>query len=189
MNKTWLSLSLIFLLSGCVPAVLMTGGATAGGSVVYDHRPVNIQVRDRDITQISKNRIADTPALKNAHLEVATFNGIVLMVGQALSTEQRDLAYQLVSTVPFVKRVYNEVTVSGTNGALERANDDWITAKIKTALLSEKDLSSTGIKVVTESGIVYLMGIVSPGQGNATASVASRITGVKKVVKVFEYLN
>jgi osmotically-inducible protein OsmY len=181
------ALALLVSLSGCIPAAVVAG-ATAGGAVVYDQRPVRTQIRDRNIAQVAKNRIHANPDLSKAHIEIAAFNGVVLMVGQAPSKEISDTAYQLVSTIPYVKRVYNEVEISGTSGTLNRADDDWITTKVRTALLAEKGLNSAEIKVVTESGVVYLMGLVSPTQGDKAASVASRITGVRKVVKVFEYL-
>ncbi len=176
------------LLSACVPAVFVAG-ATAGGALVYDQRDAKTQLRDRDIAQIAHNRLSSARSLKGAHIEVAVYNGVVLLVGQVTAPEQRDQAYQLVSSIPPVSRVYNEVTVSDTTNFFDKANDDYTTTKVKTALLAEKGLKSTDIKVVTESGVVYLMGLVTPAEGEKAASVASRIKGVTKVVKVFQYQN
>lgn len=182
------ALALLFSLTGCLPAAFVAG-ATAGGAMIYEQRSTTTQLHDRNISQIAHNRIKATPSLKDSHIEIATYNGVVLMVGQVTSSELRDQAYQRVNNIPHVTRVYNELTVSDTSSLLDTAGDDWITTKVKTALLAEKGLKSVNIKVVTDSGVVYLMGLVTPPQGEKAASVTSRITGVRKVVKVFEYQN
>ena len=186
MKALLISLALLLSLSACAPAVFVAG-ATAGGAVVYDQRGPSGQLRDRNISQVAHNRLAATPDLRDAHIEIASYNGVVLLVGQVSSNELRDQAYQLVSTVPHVVRVYNELVVGDSSSLWATANDDYTTTKVKTALLAEKGLKSANIKVVTESGVVYLMGLVTPDQGTKAATVASRITGVRKVVKVFEY--
>ena len=180
------SLILMLSLTACAPA-LFVAGAAIGGAVVYDQRTAEAQLTDRNIDQIASNRISATKSLKASRIQIAAYNGVVLMVGQVSSSELRDQAYQLVSTIPHVTRIYNELTVSDSNGFFDTANDNLITTEVKTALLAEKGLKSTDIKVVTESSTVYLMGLVSPSQGEQAASVASRIKGVTKVVKVFQY--
>ncbi len=182
------SLAVLISLSGCIPAAVVVG-ATAGGAILYENRSVSAQLHDRDISQIAKNRIGAAKNLRDSHIEVATFNGIVLMVGQTPSAELRDQANQLVSTIPNVKRVYNEVTIADPSSIFDRSQDDWITTKVKSALVAEKGLRSSNIKVVTESHVVYLMGLVTQSQANMAATVASKMTGVQKVIKVFEYQN
>ncbi len=175
------------LLTGCVPAALVVGAA-AGGAAVYDRRTIKEAYIDRQITRRCLFAIRNTQELKGkSHISVATENRIVLLVGQVQTPELKQLAEQAVSTVPNVKRVYNEIKIAGANSLMERSNDTWITTKVKTALLRERNLKSSEIKVVTEDGTAYLMGRVSRDQADLATRVARRVGGVKMVVKVFEY--
>lgn len=177
------------LLSGCLP-VAFVAGATAGGAVVYDNRGFKTIASDQKTSMQAESKINADPELKDqVHIVIATFNRIVLMTGQAPTPELRQKAYEIVSTLPNVKRIYNEVTVSEPTPMSVRSKDTWITTKVKTAMLAEKGLHSTQIKVVTENKVVYLMGYVSRSQANLAALVASKVSGVQKVVKLFEYPN
>lgn len=183
-------LSIIFpifiFLGGCIPAAFVAGGAT--GVVAYDQRPVKTINRDHSIAHQAQLRVDDDLDLRrNAHIAISVFNGVVLMVGQAPTEEQRSRAYQIVEKVPGVKRIYNEVSIAGPSSALSRTNDGWITSKIKTAMLAQPGLRSGQIKVVTENSTVYLMGLVSRKQADLAAQVARAVPGVQKVVKIFEY--
>ena len=109
------------------------------------------------------------------------------MVGQAQSEELRERAYDYVSRVKNIRRVYNQVKVSGSTSMLERSNDAWLTTKVKSALVAQKRVPSGLIKVVTENGDVYLMGIVSQYQAGLAANTARRVDGVREVIKVFQY--
>ncbi len=174
-------------LSGCVASAIVVG-ATAGGAIVYDKRTFKIMNEDRHGTEIAQTLIDHSKILKGrSHISVASFNHIMLMVGQAQTPEIRDYAYKLVSNVKHIQRIYNEVQVAGSSSLIQRMNDTWLTTKEKTAMLAAKGLNSTQIKVVTESSTVYLMGLVSQEQGVLAANVARRVPGVKKVVKVFQY--
>src|SRR5262249_27678907 len=98
-------------------------------------------------------------------------------------------AYNLVNNIPHIKRIYNEVVITQPTSNMVRSKDTWITTKVVTKMLAEKGLRSTQIKVVTENSVVYLMGLVTHSQGNLAAVVASQVSGVTQVVKLFEYLN
>lgn len=173
-------------LSSCVPAALVVG-ATAGGAVVYDKRSLSTMVEDRDSAQGATNLIAASPELKkDAHISVATFHHIMLLVGQVATDEQRQTAYRLASGVKYVSRVYNEISVRKPITLSQRTKDAWITTKVKTEMLTTSGLHSTEIKVVTEDGVVYLMGILSPTQISSAVDVARQVDGVREVVKVFE---
>ena len=91
--------------------------------------------------------------------------------------------------MPDVTKVYNEIAVKGPTSSLSRASDSWITTKIKTQMLATKGLQSGSIKVVTENGAVYLMGMVSREQADTSVNIARQVTGVQKVVKIFQYTN
>jgi len=179
---------LVSSLSGCLPAAALVVGATAGGAIVYDKRPAKVMVRDREISDQAQEAINEDSILRGrAHIAIATFNYVVLMVGQAETPELRDRAYNLVSRVKYVRRVYNEVSIGKPTPTGKRASDTWITTKVKSAMLTKSGLSSSQIKVVTENGVVYLMGLVSPQQAALAVEAARRVNGVTKVVKVFQY--
>ncbi len=184
-------LSIILLscfLSACLLPVVFVAGAGIGGSIVYDKRNMKTMVQDRDMATAALHKIQDDPDLsEHAHISIATFNHIILLAGQAPTEELRQRAFDLVNSVPNVKRIYNEVTVEPPTSTMIRTNDSWITTKVKSAMLAEKGLRSSQIKVVTENSVVYLMGIVTRKQSDLAAQAASRVSGVKKVVKIFEY--
>lgn len=177
----------ISMLPACVPAAFMAGTA-AGGAIIYDKRSVPTMVQDRDMANEALKRIMNDPDLNNhARIAIASFDQVLLMVGQAPTEQLRDRAYQLVSSVPKVKRIYNEVTIGPPISTKQQATDSWLTTKAKSAMLAERGLKSSQIKVVTENNIVYLMGIVTRKQADLAATAASHVTGVAQVVKVFEY--
>lgn len=177
------------LLQACVPAAIAVVGATAGGAIIYDHRSVNTMARDRDTTFEAGRKLAADPDLKQAHIVVATFNHVALLTGQAPTPELSQRAYDIVSSLPNIKRIYNEITIAPPTSEWRRSHDAWITTKVKAAMLAQKGLRSSLIKVVTENSVVYLMGMVRHTQGNLAADVASKVKDVRTVVKLFEYLN
>ena len=118
---------------------------------------------------------------------VKVFNGIGLVVGEAADKETKDTLGKIIASTPTVRRVYNEVQIAGNNSSLSRVNDAWLTEKVRTSLLLKSGLRSTNIKVVAESGSIYLMGIVTRREATLAASAARQVAGVNVVVKVFEY--
>jgi osmotically-inducible protein OsmY len=177
---------MISSLSSCIPAALVVG-ATAGGAVIYDKRSMSTIVQDRDSEQGATNVLSAAPELqKGTHISVATFHHILLLVGQTSTEEQRDIANRLVTNIKYVSRVYNQITVRKPISLAQRSSDAWITTKIKTEMLAKPGLQSTEIKVVTEDGVVYLMGILTPKQVEMAVDLTRRVDGVREVVKVFE---
>lgn len=192
MLKKFCFVSLVFIssagLSGCIPAAVVAGSSAGSAIVASDKRSMKIMVQDRDMANEALKRISADPALrKQTHIVIAGFNHVMLMVGQASTEQLRNQAYDLVKTVPNIKRIYNEVTIEPPISKMIQANDSWITTKVKSAMLMEKGLHSGQFKVVTENGVVYLMGLVTPKQADLAAQAASEIAGVQKVVKLFEY--
>lgn len=187
-KKALILLALLMPLSGCIPIALVVG-ATAGGAVLYNQRSLKTQLQDRDAAQRAQDYINEDPELKNrSHISVAVYNHVALMVGQAQTPTLRDRAYQLVQREKNISRIYNEVQIAGATSLLQRSNDGWITTKVKTAMVAERGLKSSDIKIVTENGVVYLMGLVSQQQAKLATNVARRVAGVRKVVKVFQYV-
>lgn len=175
------------LLPGCfVPFV---AGAAIGGAIVYDRRDMNTMVADQEIYQQATNKINTDNELHNdAHILVSSFNRSVLIVGQAPTEALRAKAQQFVATIPGIKRIYNEVTISGPTSAAVRSSDAWITTKVKSQMLIEPKLRSGQIKVVTEDSVVYLIGIIHHEQADIAVDIARQVSGVQRVVKIFDYI-
>ena len=177
--------TLLLLLTSCVPIAIVTGAAVAG-SVAYDQRSLQTQMDDSDISLLAQDRLNAVPSLdKRSNITIATFNGVVLLVGQAQTPALREEVYKIVLSVPNVKHVYNEINIAGSSSDLSTSNDSWITAKVKSALVAKTSLNSSSIKIVTEAGVVYLMGNVTKQQAKTAVDVARHIDGVREVVKVF----
>lgn len=129
-----------------------------------------------------------SPQLAQSHIVVTSFNGIVLLAGQVANEDLRLLAATTVSKIHNVRRVHNELTISGTTSMVARSNDTWITTKVKSKMLAVSDVEGHRIKVVTENGVVYLMGLVSREEADRAAELARKTAGVQKVVRIFEYI-
>jgi osmotically-inducible protein OsmY len=187
-KNTLFFILLVSCLSACVPVILVAAGATAGGALVYDKRDVKTIAIDRDVASNILKKINDDPDLqKGTHITIATFNNVMLVTGQAETEEQRDRVYQMASSVGNLKRIYNEISVEPPTSQAVRANDAWITTKAKSMMLAEKGLHSGQIKVVTENKVLYLMGIATRRQADIATDVGSSVSGVSKVVRIFEY--
>lgn len=178
----------LYLLQGCAP-VIVAAGASAGGVIIYDERSLDTMYHDAEIAQQAQYNIkSDSDLKERSHINIASFNRTVLIVGQVTEPELRAKAYKLVSEVPGIARIHNEITVENLSSAKTRSNDTWITTKVKSALLAEKGLRSAQIKVLTENKTVYLLGLVTQKHADVATNVARSVIGVNKVVRAFEYL-
>jgi osmotically-inducible protein OsmY len=174
-------------LQGCIFVVGAAAGA-AGAAGVYDHRKLANIAQDQKITNDIVDKINAMPGIKDtSHINVYSFNQYVLLTGQTINPETRQQVEAIASTEPNVTKIYNQITVEGLSSPLTRTSDSWITAKIKTEMLATKDLKSGTIKVVTENGTVYLMGVVSHDQADGAVEIARKVAGVQKVMKIFQY--
>lgn len=189
MKKLIIIISALLSLQGCVFVAGAAAGA-AGVAVVYDHRKLANILKDQEITKRISDKIMGVPALhENNHIEVTCFNQVVLLTGETTTPAERQLADDFAHSVPDVTKVYNEISIKGPTSSLTRASDSWITTKIKTQMLATKDLKSGTIKVLTENGTVYLLGIVTQDQAEMSVDIARQVAGVQKVVKIFRYKN
>jgi osmotically-inducible protein OsmY len=180
------------LLSGCAPLVI--GGAAAGTAVVANSRRSPGAVVD-DETIEDKVRLA---LLENRelgtqiHLEITSYNGVVLLTGEAPTAELRSQVETIVKGIPMARQIHNEMIIAEPSPFKTRANDSLITTKVKTELLRITDIegfNGTRVKVVTDNGTVYLMGLVTHKEAEAVTEVARQVGGVQKVVKLFEYID
>lgn len=178
---------LLLSLSGCIPAALVVG-ATAGGAVVYDKRDVATIRSDQHAANTAQYWIDTDPQLKGrSHIGVSVFNEVGLLVGQAQTPELRDRAYELMQKAQGTRRIYNAITIAAPLSEMHRASDSWVTSKVKTILLAKPGLQSNDIKVVTEDGVVYLLGSIAKDQADIATDAVRHVDGVTRVVKVFEY--
>jgi len=187
MRNTLTVFILAFTLTACAPVALLAG-ASIGGAVLYDKRGFKTILRDQTISQQIREHLDDDRVLrKRAHIAVTTFNRVVLLTGQAPTPELRQRVLKVTRHVRYIRRIFNQITLESPTPPITRTNDMWITAKVKTALLAKKGLYSTQIKVVTENGTVYLLGLTSKQQARLATETTRRVGGVLKVVKLFEY--
>lgn len=183
-----LPIIITLFLTGCMTTGLFAGGAV-GASLANDKRDTKTIVDDNTVNHnigVALNQNNDVT--NQANISTACYHQIVLMVGQAPTQDIKNAAYKIALNNPKVRRVYNEITIAAPTSALTRASDAWITTKTKTELLAQSDLKSSRIKAVTEDGVVYLMGQTTSKQAQKAAEVVSNISGVQKVVKLFEYI-
>lgn len=170
-------------LQGCVNA------AITSASVVYDRKNIQRSLSDHNISVQAYRRIyKDTKKYKNTSVAISSFHRIVLMTGQIPDPAERAEIENIVKSIPDIEHVYNLTTISEPVSTLTNMSDSWITAKIKTRLLTENDFDQDSVKVITENGTVYLMGILPPEQADIAVDVARTTVGVQNVVKIFSYL-
>jgi osmotically-inducible protein OsmY len=172
-------------LSGCFP--LAATGVAVGALAATDRRTIGTQTEDTGIEVKAaaqlRQQLADAGGIA-----VTSYNRKVLLTGQVPDERTRTEAASIVGRVDNVLSVHNELKVSGRVSLGTAAADTSITTRVKAALIDARDVQANTIKVVTEAGIVYLMGIVTRAEGDRAAQVASRVSGVQRVVTVFEYV-
>jgi len=181
-----LILSAAVLLQGC-PAII-AGGGVAAYTTLEDRRTTGTQMDDSSIESRASSRIGDRFG-ERAHVNVISFNRAVLLTGEAWDEATRADIEKVAAAVPNVRSVLNEIQVSGLSSATSRANDTAITAKVKGRFVNVKGLNPLHVKVVTEAGVVYLVGLVTEAEAEAATDLARTTGGVRKVVKAFEYCN
>jgi len=170
----------------CAP-VVVAGGATAAVAA-SDERTLGTQIDDENIELTARKKINDDNRLgDDVHVNITSFNGTVLLSGEATTAEKRDIVVSLVRSIEGVKRVVSEINIAEPTAFATRVHDSWITGEVKAKMLDTENLKSTRVKVVTENGVVYLMGLVSRAQADLATDVTRHVSGVERVVRLFEY--
>jgi osmotically-inducible protein OsmY len=172
-------------LQGCVG--ILAGGAIATGFATSDRRTLGAQTEDKGIMLKGESRVAAVVG-EPAHINVTSFNRKVLMTGEVRNEEAKQAAGREAAAIPGVEGVFNELGVGEPSSLSARSGDAYITSKVLASLFDAKDLFSNSFKVVTERGIVYLMGRVTQREGKRGAEIARGVSGVQKVVTLYEYL-
>jgi osmotically-inducible protein OsmY len=179
------ALALVMSLGACAP--LMVGGMVSGALVASDRRTSGIQLEDEGIELRSANRIRDMLGSR-VHINVTSYNRQVLLTGEVPAQKDKDYANQLVSQVDNVRSVVNELVVAPTSSLADRSMDTLISGKVKASMVDSKDIFANAFKVVTERGTVYLMGRVTQREAQRASDLARQVSGVKKVVRIFDIL-
>jgi osmotically-inducible protein OsmY len=188
MNRRTLILlaTLVPVLSGCFGAVAV--GTGVGVLAFADRRSTETQVTDEGIELRSGSRISEKYG-SNTHVNVTSYNRTVLLTGEVPDAAAKTNIEKLVSEVPNVKAISNELQVAGTSTLTARSNDTYITSKVKARFVDANKFAANHVKVVTEAGVVYLMGLVTQAEAAAAVDVARTTGGVQKVVRVFEIIS
>jgi osmotically-inducible protein OsmY len=176
---------LALLLAGCVTATVGVVAVTTI-DVAKDERSFGKLIDDNVIeAHIFKDVVTDPTLDGSTHINTTVVNGVVLLTGEVSSNEQKFRAAQIANAYQGVDQVVNQLELLGKTSLTSRSNDTLITAKVKTEFIRDKGIDSSDIKVVTERGIVYLIGIVKPNEGEAAVNLAKQVGGVVRIVKIF----
>lgn len=194
MKNRWLApvalLTATLLLNACAP--LVVGGAATTATVAHDRRTAGTVIEDQAIELRIRSALNKDPEIrKQTHINITSYGGVVLLSGEAPTSAMRERAGDIARRAKKVRRVHNEIQVAAPSSMMTRSSDTWITTKVKTALLSVKlkGFDPTRVKVVTENGTVYLLGLVTHAEADAATDKARQVKGVQRIVKLFEYLD
>jgi osmotically-inducible protein OsmY len=173
-------------LQGCFPVVAT--GVGAGVMLAQDRRTKDAIFDDQTIETTAAERIDDQ--LKSVmHVNVTSYNHNVLISGEVPDEQTKMEIEKIVSSIDKVQVVYNELAVSGASSLVSRSNDALITSNVKLRFVNDDRFNADHIKVVTENGAVYLMGLVKHEEADAASDVTSTTQGVRRVIRLFEYLD
>ena len=177
------SVTLAASLSAC--GLLIVGGAVM---VAIDRRTTGVQIDDQNIELQAASSVNDRLGGRG-HVNVVSYNRRVLLTGEVPTLQDKQRAEQVAASLENVKWVVNELAVQGNSTFSQRSNDSLVTGRVKASLLDTKDLNVNAFKVVTERGIVYLLGRVTQREADRASDITRAASGVQKVVRVFEIIS
>ena len=186
LSMALLAVTLTVLASGCVPLVL--GGAAAVVTVAEDRRSPGVFVDDEGMENQALLRVKSRFG-GQVHVNITSYNRQLLLTGEAVTEDVKRGVEEEVATLKGIKRIFNEMTVGPLAGVLGVSNDTRLTTVVKTRFLDAGRFQTNHVKVVTEAGVVYLLGIVKRSEAEAATQLASTTRGVARVVRLFEYLD
>ena len=188
LKKLAILLGATIFLQGCVAAVI--GGGAVAAKVATDPRTTGTQIDDETLEFKVENAVEKDAQIKaEGRVNAVSYNGRVLLIGQVPNSDVKDTATALAKGVEGVNEVCNELTVSPKISFAQISKDSWLTTQVKSKMFVDGRVKATDVKVISENGEVFLLGNVTQSQANAAADIASKISGVKKVIKVFKYLD
>jgi osmotically-inducible protein OsmY len=184
-GRLLIALALSTQLTGCFPVI--AGGAAAGGAMIADRRTAGTYVEDQSI-ELKAEKIIFEKIGKDIHANVTSYNRQVLITGEAKNNSVKENAEALIKPINQVQKVTNELVIGENSSLTSRSNDAFITSKVKASFIKENKFPANYVKVVTEASTVFLMGIVTQQEADDAVEIARGVSGVEKVVKVFEYI-
>jgi len=184
--KAILGVALLASLSGCFP--LVVGGVAMGAAATADRRTLGAQTEDKSITVKAEMRLNKLGG-DLAHINIASFNRKVLITGEVPDQSTKAAAEREVRAIEGVQTVYNELQIGPPASYTARSTDALVTTRVKASLVEMNTISAASFKVVTENGTVFLMGRVTQREGDVATDVTKSVTGVQRVVKLFEYIS
>ena len=173
------------LLQGCFPLAVTGMGSAA--LIASDRRTAGTYIEDEGIEWKVIGKVRDR--FSGAHVNATSFNRRILLTGEAPNEDAKKQIEEAVRTIENVKEVTNELQVAGASSIASRGNDSLVTSNVKVRMVNNGRFSPQHVKVITEQGVVYLMGLVSPQEGDAAVEIARTTSGVNRVVKVFDYID
>ena len=186
-KRSLIVLGTVVLLQGCAAAVV--AGTASAVTAANDRRTIGSQIDDNNIEIKASIALSEVEHLeKFANISAVSVNGIVLLVGQVSNEEMRNEAQRTIEGVSGIRKIHNQIRIGSNIGITTQTHDSWLTSKVKAQLLTAKDISSNNIKVVTENAEVFLMGLVSDSESTQAVNIARNVSGVERVIKVFEYM-
>lgn len=172
-------------LTACAP--LLVGGAVVTGMSAADRRTTGSQIEDERIETRGASRIREHMG-DRVHINITSYNRQVLLTGEVPNEQDKQLAEQVVSRIENVRSITNELAVLGHSTLTQRSSDALVTGRVKANLIDARDLNASAFKVVTERGVVYLLGRVTAREADRATDIARRTSGVQKVVRLFEII-
>lgn len=173
-------------LTACAP--ILAGGVVAGATTVAtDRRTTGTQVNDQVMESRIEWEIGQKIKSDDMHLTVTCYNGKVLLTGEVLTQEEKETAGRVARNSLEVSQVINELAVQVPASFSQRMKDSSLAASVRSRIIGTSNATLNQMKVTVDRGIVYLMGLVTEEEGQAAAAAAAKTSGVKRVVKVFEY--
>jgi len=186
--RIFLVICILPSLQGC-PAILFTG-AVASATVVHDRRTAGTVLEDESIELKALQEIsADEDLNKNTHCIIVSYNTVVLVTGEVPNQEMRNRVIELLRRIPKVSKLHDELSIAAPSSVMSRSSDTVITSKVKSRLLASNEVKGLLIKVVTDKGVVYLMGMMKRGEADIATDLTRTVSGVQKVVRLFEYID
>ena len=183
-------LAAALVLSGC--GAVVVGGVALGAAAIHDRRPYHVVLDDQQIELAAAAAFLNDPLINaEANVSASSYNHSVLLTGRASSPDAAQRAVNMVSRLAKVKRVIDEIRIAPALGIKRQAEDGYLTTRAKLAIASIDlpGFDATRIKVVTDDGVIYLMGLVSPREADAAVEQVRYVPGAQRVVKLFEYIS
>ena len=176
----------IIVLQGCTSAIV-TGGVISA-SIIHDRRSIGAIIDDQSIEFKACYKLFNDKEIHlKSHINITSFNGIMLITGETLTKKLKNKISDKVKYIPKVRQIHNELIIGAPSALTSRSSDAWITSKVKAKITAADNINSMYVKVITEQGIVYLMGILTNNEANQVLKVVTKSAGVQRVIKIFEY--